>query len=104
MSAPAQKSPPRARLKAHERSPAEPAPRTELSVVIPVFNEEKNLQTLCTGLVNVLRRLGVPFEIIAVNDGSSDNSLNVLKATAGLTPELRIIDFRRNYGQTAAMM
>ena len=104
MSAPVQKYPPHARLTEPRRSPAAPPPRIELSVVIPVFNEEKNLQPLCAGLVKVLRGLGMAFEIIAVNDGSSDNSLNVLKAAAGLTPELRIIDFRRNYGQTAAMM
>lgn len=104
MPAPAPKHRPRPRLTEHRRSPAARPPRIELSVVIPVFNEEKNLQPLCTGLVKVLRRLGMPFEIIAVNDGSSDNSLNVLKAAAGLARELRIIDFRRNYGQTAAMM
>ncbi len=80
------------------------APRAALSVIIPILNEEKNLRPLCTALVAVLRRLSIPFEIIAVNDGSTDNSINVLKAIAGLTPELRIIDFRRNYGQTAALM
>jgi glycosyltransferase involved in cell wall biosynthesis len=75
-----------------------------VSVVIPVFNEAESLPDLIARLLDVLRRLGRPFEIIAVNDGSSDGSLAVLRHLASQTSELRVIDFRRNYGQTAAMM
>jgi glycosyltransferase involved in cell wall biosynthesis len=76
----------------------------ELSVIIPVFNEEENVSPLFAKLLPALRRLSVRFEVIVVNDGSSDGSLAALKAVAAQTPELRIVDFRRNYGQTAAMM
>jgi dolichol-phosphate mannosyltransferase len=48
--------------------------------------------------------LGRDFEIIAVNDGSRDSSLQRLRAVSAQIPELRVIDFRRNYGQTAAIM
>jgi glycosyltransferase involved in cell wall biosynthesis len=76
----------------------------DLSVVIPVFNEEENIRPLLARLSPVLRRLSLRCEIIAVNDGSSDGTLAALKAMAAETPELKIIDFRRNYGQTAALM
>src|ERR1700732_806904 len=62
----------------------------ELSVVIPIFNEEENIQPLCAKLLPTLRRLALRFEIIAVNDGSSDGSMAALKAAAADTPELRI--------------
>jgi glycosyltransferase involved in cell wall biosynthesis len=76
----------------------------ELSVIIPVYNEEENIEPLCASLLPVLRGIGRSFEIIAVNDGSRDKSCAVLKAVAATTPELKVVDFRRNYGQTAAMM
>ena len=76
----------------------------EVSVVIPLFNEEANIRPLCERLLPVLRELGVPFEIIIANDGSNDGSRETLQAVAAETPEIKVIDFRRNYGQTAAMM
>jgi glycosyltransferase involved in cell wall biosynthesis len=76
----------------------------ELSVIIPLFNEEENVERLFSTLLPTLRALSLRFEIIVVNDGSSDGSLAALKAVATHAPELRIVDFRRNYGQTAAMM
>lgn len=87
-----------------ERRRASRASARLVSVVIPVFNEADSLPDLLVRLLAVLRRLGRPFEIIAVNDGSSDCSLSVLRRLASTTPELKVIDFRRNYGQTAAMM
>jgi glycosyltransferase involved in cell wall biosynthesis len=75
-----------------------------VSVVIPVFNEAQSLPSLLDQLLAVLRGEDLSFEIIAVNDGSSDDSLEVLRHFAERTAELRVIDFRRNYGQTAAMM
>src|SRR5690348_8767722 len=76
----------------------------ELSVVIPVYNEEDNVEPLFRRLMPVLRRLDRSFEVIAVNDGSKDQSRAALNTVAAMTPELKIIDFCRNYGQTAAMM
>src|SRR5262245_51789378 len=83
-------------------SPARRPP--QLSVLIPVYNEEGNIPLLCERLFGVLGTCGQSFEVIAVNDGSSDGSLAQLKQQAGCYPGLKIIDLRRNYGQTAALM
>jgi len=90
-------------LRIDRRRAGRASPRL-VSVVIPVFNEADSLPGLLVKLVAVLRGLDRPFEIIAVNDGSSDCSLPVLRRLAATMPELKVIDFRRNYGQTAAMM
>ena len=79
-------------------------PSLAVSVIVPAKNEAENLQVLVERLFPVLRALGQPFEVIVVNDGSTDDSLQVLRALAAFHPELRIIDLARNYGQTAAMM
>ena len=78
--------------------------RPQLSVITPIYNEEKNIAILVERLVAVLKELGQPFEIVAVNDGSRDGSLTELRKQAALHRELKIVDFRRNYGQTAAIM
>jgi glycosyltransferase involved in cell wall biosynthesis len=75
-----------------------------LSVIVPIFNEEGSIERLLQRLFDVLERLQYRFEIIAVNDGSRDGSLALLRAAAERRPELKIVNFRRNYGQTAAMM
>jgi glycosyltransferase involved in cell wall biosynthesis len=82
-------------------------PAHRLSVIIPVFNEVENIDPLMDRLFGALDSLfpgGMgAFEVIAVNDGSTDGSLRKLKARAQLRPELKVVDFRRNYGQTAAL-
>ena len=75
-----------------------------ISVVTPIYGEEDNVEPFFAALLPVLRGLGRDFEIIAVNDGSLDGSLQRLRAASATIPELRVIDFRRNYGQTAAIM
>lgn len=75
-----------------------------LSVITPIYNEQENVSLLLEKLVPVLRATGKTFEIVAVNDGSLDDSLVLLRAGQGQVPELRIVNFRRNFGQTAAMM
>jgi glycosyltransferase involved in cell wall biosynthesis len=75
-----------------------------LSVITPIYNEEKNIPILVERLLDVLAKLGKPFEIIAVNDGSRDGSFAELRKQALLHSELKVVDFRRNYGQTAAIM
>jgi len=73
-----------------------------LSVVIPVFNEEASLGELHRELTETLTASGQPYEIIVVDDGSRDNSFATLKAIQTRDPRLRVIRFRRNFGQTAA--
>jgi glycosyltransferase involved in cell wall biosynthesis len=75
-----------------------------LSVIVPIFNEQDSIGPLLERLFAVLDRLPHRFEIIAVNDGSRDESLALLRAAAERRAELKIVNFRRNYGQTAAMM
>lgn len=77
----------------------------QLSVVIPVFNEEPNLPTLFARLYPVLDGLGRGYEVIFTNDGSHDRSFELLKAQHAARPEVtRVIDFNANYGQHMAIM
>lgn len=71
-------------------------------MVVPVYNEEDNLDRLIAEVVPVLDRLDGPFEIIAVDDGSTDSSFEKLKALRLKEPRLKVIRFRGNFGQTAA--
>src|SRR5712692_9092899 len=75
----------------------------EISIFLPVFNEEPNLGPLHAKLDAALEVLGRSAEIIYVDDGSSDGSLNVLRELAAKDPRVRVIALRRNYGQTPAM-
>src|SRR5947208_6341989 len=75
----------------------------DISVFLPVFNEEPNLRPLHEKLDRALRQLGRTAEIIYVDDGSSDGSLNVLREIVASDSRVRVIALRRNYGQTPAM-
>ena len=72
-----------------------------LSVIIPVYNEEDNVEPLTTELMEVLNNLNKSFEVIFVDDGSTDRSLAILKELQKNIRDIRIIKFRRNCGQTA---
>lgn len=74
----------------------------DLSIVLPVYNEAGSLVSLIPELTAVLRQLGRSYEIIAVDDGSSDDSVAVLRRLQEQESHLRIVQFRRNFGQTAA--
>ena len=75
----------------------------ELSVVVPLYNEEESLNQLAEQILAVLRPLGLDFELVLVDDGSKDNTPNLLSELAARVPELVAVLLRRNYGQTAAM-
>ncbi|HUJ26396.1 MAG TPA: glycosyltransferase family 2 protein [Myxococcales bacterium] len=77
--------------------------RPQISVVIPLFNEEANVRALLDELFTELARLGRTFEVICVDDGSRDRTFDILREEAGRRPQLRAIRFRLNFGQTAAM-
>ena len=78
-------------------------PAVTLSVVIPLYNEEESLSMLVAQLLGSLRPLGEPFELVLVDDGSSDRTPAMLEELSQSTPELVAVLLRRNYGQTAAM-
>src|SRR5688572_16822829 len=76
-----------------------------LSMVIPVYNEQENLENLCERVLKVGRGLGRTFEILFINDGSRDNSANILNALYEKQPqEIRVIHFNGNFGQHMAVM
>jgi glycosyltransferase involved in cell wall biosynthesis len=75
-----------------------------ISVIVPICNEKESIAPLCEQLFDVLDNMGEPFEVICINDGSTDGSIDVLQQIAKVRHELRVVNFRRNYGQTAAMM
>lgn len=77
--------------------------KVEISVVIPTFNEEKNLEGLAGRLSRVLDTYGKTYEIIFVDDGSQDQSFELLKKIRKANSHLRIIHFTRNFGQHAAL-
>src|SRR3569832_405082 len=75
----------------------------DLSVVFPVYNEEENVPILLDEIARALDGKGWSYEIVAVDDGSSDRSLEVLRSMKGKYPTLRVITFEKNSGQTAAL-
>jgi len=75
----------------------------ELSVVVPLYNEEGIVDELCARVLEACRGLGVPFEVLIVNDGSEDGTLAKLIAQAEAHPEVRVIDLMRNFGHMAAL-
>ena len=77
--------------------------RPELSIVVPLFNEQESLPLLVEKLLAALWPLGRRFELVLVDDGSSDGTAAALRQQAELVPEMVAVVLRRNYGQTAAM-
>ena len=78
-------------------------PTTAVSVILPVFNEADNLEPLAKDVVAALEETGRSYEVIFVDDGSTDQSLTVLKTLQRTHPSVVVIEFRRNFGQTAAL-
>jgi glycosyltransferase involved in cell wall biosynthesis len=86
---------------------ATPAPRPDArprySVVIPVHDEEENVAPLAARLREAMDRLNAPYEVLFVDDGSSDGSAAALRGVLPLFPRARLVRFRRNFGQAAAL-
>jgi len=76
---------------------------TDVSVVVPIFNEEENVPLLCEKLDAVLSKLNRSYEALLIDDGSTDTSWQKLVECARKYKHFRLIRFRRNFGQTAAM-
>jgi glycosyltransferase involved in cell wall biosynthesis len=77
--------------------------RIEISLIVPVFNEADSLPGLYAELGKACRSLGKTYEIILVDDGSTDASFEILKGIQAGDPAVKVIRFRRNFGQTAAL-
>jgi len=75
----------------------------DISVIIPIFNEEANIETLYSQLKHVLKNINKSYEIIFVDDGSTDGAFNLLKELHQKDINVKAIKFRKNFGQTAAM-
>ena len=78
-------------------------PGPDLSVVFPIYNEEENVPILLDEIGRALDGKGWTYEMVAVDDGSSDGSLEVLRSLKSKYPTLRVITFVKNSGQTAAL-
>jgi len=74
-----------------------------LSILIPIFNEEENISSLYDRLLAALKKIGRPYEVIFIDDGSSDGSLEILLDISKKNSNVKIISFSRNFGQTAAL-
>jgi glycosyltransferase involved in cell wall biosynthesis len=80
-----------------------PQPRPRLSVIVPLYNEEESIRPLYAAIVQALGDVGCTFEMVFVDDGSKDNTAEIAREIARIDSRLRLVKFRRNYGQTPAM-
>lgn len=76
----------------------------DVSIVIPFLNESPNLKPLCEELKAALDPMGKSYEVLFVDDGSIDDGVDVLEAFRSEMPQIKVVSFRRNFGQTAAMV
>jgi glycosyltransferase involved in cell wall biosynthesis len=77
--------------------------KMDLSVIIPIFNEEANIAILYTRISNVLDSMNISYELIFVNDGSKDKSIQLIEALALNNSSIKFIDFSRNFGHQIAV-
>ncbi|MGD8854383.1 MAG: glycosyltransferase family 2 protein [Gammaproteobacteria bacterium] len=75
----------------------------DLSVIVPLFNEEESIRPLYASIVDSIGGLGLEYEIVFVDDGSRDATFEIAQGLSDRDPHLKVIKFRRNYGQTPAM-
>jgi glycosyltransferase involved in cell wall biosynthesis len=75
----------------------------DLSIVVPIYNEQGNVEAVYAAISAALKLIGCSYEIIMVDDGSSDGSYTLLRRLASEDSRIKVIRFRRNFGQTAAM-
>ncbi len=78
-------------------------PDLDISVILPVYNEEENIVQMHAEIDAVMQEMNVDYEIVFINDGSSDLTLNRLVEIQEVDPNSVVVEFRRNFGQTAAM-
>lgn len=76
----------------------------DLSVVVPLYNEEGNIKELYIQIQDIVSSLGLSYEIIFVDDGSTDGTTDILRKIQSKTKDLKVVILRRNFGQSAAML
>ena len=90
-----------------ERSAAHAAPqatiRPKVSVIVPLYNEQESVRPLYAAIVQSLGELAIPYEMVFVDDGSADKTVEIVRDLARIDSRLKLVKFRRNYGQTPAM-
>jgi len=75
----------------------------KVSVLIPLFNEDESIKPLVAEIKAALKKIFIDYEILFIDDGSTDNSLAIIKELAKVDPKIKYISFRRNYGKSAAL-
>lgn len=75
----------------------------QLSIVVPLFNEEESLPELCSWIKSVVDQHGYTYEVLLIDDGSRDDSWKVIQNIAASNPNIKGIKFQRNYGKSAAL-
>jgi len=75
----------------------------KVSILVPLFNEEESLNPLITEIRNALKKIDIGYEIMLVDDGSTDKSLEIIKEMARTDNKIKFISFRKNYGKSAAL-
>ena len=75
----------------------------KLSVIVPFYNEEESIDAMYEAIVKAVTPLGIPFEMVFVDDGSKDNTVGLASQIARGDPRVQVVKFRKNYGQTPAM-
>ena len=79
--------------------------KVAISIVVPAMNEQDNISLLYAQLVSLLDQIGKPYEIIFVDDGSTDNTFNVMKSLYEEHSDIvRVVRFRKNFGKTPALV
>ena len=90
-----------------ERGPAHAALpsgiRPKVSVIVPLYNEQESVRPLYAAIVQSLGELAIPYEMVFVDDGSADKTVEIVRDLARIDSRLKLVKFRRNYGQTPAM-
>lgn len=77
--------------------------KIDLSIIIPIYNEEKNISVVYNRLIQVVEHLAIPYELIFINDGSMDNSLEFIKDLTNQNKNVKFIDLSRNFGHQVAV-
>ncbi len=78
--------------------------QTKYTIIVPVFNEEETIPLFYKRIIPVMEQTKEPFEIIFINDGSKDNTYNILNSLAKTDKRIKVIDFSRNFGQQSAIL